>query len=174
MVLSEQKATGRHGSGGLMVRGLLSPHGFLGPATGSSITADGRAAARSPLPLVQLIAARSMQESFLAATSVDDRGRLADRTALKELGWRPGTPVAISMIPAAGVLVVRRNGPDVITSQGHLRLPAPIRHGLRLRANDRLLLLALVHDDVLVAYLASALEDMVSAYHAGITEQETR
>jgi hypothetical protein len=135
---------------------------------------QGRDAVRATLPLVELITTKTASSTFCAVSAIDDRGRLTDRTALKELGWAPATPITISAMPGAGVCVVRRNGREAITRQGHLRLPAAVRHGLRLKGGERLLLLALTEDDVLLAYLAATLDDMIATYHAGLTESEVR
>ncbi|MEU7925064.1 hypothetical protein [Micromonospora sp. NPDC049107] len=157
----------------LMHRGLLSPNGSVDPGRADG-DLRGHLAARQPLPLVELFSGSRDRTSFTATSSIDDRGTLTDRAAVKELGWAPGTTVSISTLPEAGIVIIRRSGSDAVSGRGHLRLPARVRHRLRLSAGDRLLLLALVHDDILLAYLASAIDRMVTALHAGITEQETR
>jgi hypothetical protein len=159
--------------GGSPLRGLLSPHGFL-TAVDRLAQPQAGDVDRATLPLIELITTKAASSTFCAVSAIDDRGRLTDRAALKELGWAPATPIMISAMPGAGVCVVRRNGREAITRQGHLRLPARVRHSLRLKGGERLLLLALTEDDVLLAYLASALDDMVVTYHAGLTEAEVR
>lgn len=164
---------GQPESHALMLRGLLSPNGFTGAST-TGVGSQGPGGARMPLPLVELFSREGASSSFTATTSIDDRGALTDRSVLKQLRWTPGKPVQITMIPSSGVIVIRPHGTDAITGKGHVRLPARIRHQLRLEAGDRLLLLALVNDDVLLAYAGSAIDRMVTAFHEGITEQEIR
>ena len=119
-------------------------------------------------PLVELFDTQANGPRYCAVTTVNERGRVADRTPLKALGWEAGTPVTIAMIPSAGVIVVRRGGTGAVTLQGHLRLPADIRHGCRIRGGDRLLVVAHPAEHVLVAYTPYAIDAMAAAYHTSI------
>jgi hypothetical protein len=60
--------------------------------------------------------------------ALDDRGRVADRVVLRALGWSAGLRLAIE--ETGGALTVRTDphGNHQVTGQGHLRLPAPLRH----------------------------------------------
>ena len=58
------------------------------------------------------------------------------------------------------------DGRETVTGQGHLRLPADLRHALRLNSGDRLLVVAHPHQGLLVAYTMPALDAMVSSYHS--------
>lgn len=129
---------------------------FSGPS------ADSRWAG---LPLADMLEPHPDGSRHYATTTIDDRGRLADRTPLKIMGWEPGTPATISMIPVVGIILVRRDGPDAVTRQGHLRLPADIRHGCRLRGGDRLLVAAHPTEGILLAYAPFAVDAMTLAYH---------
>jgi hypothetical protein len=121
-----------------------------------------------PLPLIALFEADVDRSRYLATTTIDDRGRLADRTPLKVLGWEPGRSLTIATLPEPGIVVVRGDGPNAVTRQGHLRLPAEVRRGCRLAGGDRLLVAAHPDHDVLVAYNVFAVEAMLLAYHAGM------
>ncbi|WP_344614184.1 AbrB/MazE/SpoVT family DNA-binding domain-containing protein [Dactylosporangium salmoneum] len=126
------------------------------------------------LPMATLTSkAETARSIFCVVTSVDVRGRLADRSPLGVLGWSPGQAIAIR--PGVGSVVVRADaaGPHAITSQGHLRLPASARRVLRLAAGDRLLVVASPEDGGLVAYTMSILQFML-ATHLGQIDGELR
>jgi hypothetical protein len=74
--------------------------------------------------------------------------------------------IAVSVTQGAVVIVPHHDGRHTVTRQGHLRLPASIRHLTRMKAGDRLLLAACPHRDFLVAYPMAALDAMVLAYHS--------
>ena len=123
------------------------------------------------LPLVGLFDTGTDRNRYWTVTTVNERGRVADSAPLKGLGWAAGTPVTFVMIPAAGVVVVRRGGPGAVTRQGHLRLPADVRHGCRIRGGDRLLVVAHLGEDLMVAYTPYAIDAMAAAYHTSIPGQ---
>jgi hypothetical protein len=116
---------------------------------------------RGPLPLPLLITARTSAIVY-GLSAVDDRGRVADRVVMRALGWSAGLRLAIR--ETGGVLTVR-NDPDggyQITSQGHLRLPAPLRHRCDLHAGDRVLLAADPHRSRLDIYPPAALDSLIT------------
>jgi hypothetical protein len=144
-------------------------------AAGISTVADERSDAeeavrgpRQQLPLVGLFDTGTDQTRYWTVTTVSDRGRFADGTPLKVLGWAAGTSVTIATIPASGVIVVRRGGTGAVTPQGHLRLPADVRQGCRIRGGDRVLVVAHPTEDLLIAYMPYAIDAMAGAYHTSI------
>jgi hypothetical protein len=98
-------------------------------------------------------------------TAMDARGRLADRSPLAALGWPTGLPVTFRVITGGVLVVAAPDGPDAVTRQGHLRLPAPLRHLFRLRAGDRLLVAAFPGPGYLIAHPVTALDQMLLDYH---------
>ncbi|MFL6143530.1 MAG: AbrB/MazE/SpoVT family DNA-binding domain-containing protein [Labedaea sp.] len=96
---------------------------------------------RGSLPLPSLISGRTLSVVYGLA-ALDDRGRLADRVVTRALGWPAGLRLAID--ETGGVLTVRPDphGDHQVTGQGHLRLPAALRHRCALVAGDRVLLVA--------------------------------
>ncbi|MGC4903927.1 AbrB/MazE/SpoVT family DNA-binding domain-containing protein [Micromonospora echinospora] len=100
--------------------------------------------------------------------AIDSSGRIADRTVIRALGWGPGTRLHIR--EGSGVIVVRsdRQGVFTVTSQGHLHLPAAVRHWCGLAAGDRVLLAASPADGLLVVHPPAALDAMVVAAHADL------
>lgn len=77
---------------------------------------------RKALPLPSLIAQRTTSAVYGLA-ALDDRGRVADRVALRALGWSAGLRLTID--ESRGLLVVYPDagGAFQITGQGHLRCP---------------------------------------------------
>jgi hypothetical protein len=96
---------------------------------------------------------------------MDARGRLADRSPLTALGWQPGLPVTFRIITGGVLVVADPNSQYAVTRQGHLRLPAPLRHLFRLRAGDRLLVAAFPGPGYLIAHPVTALDQMLVDYH---------
>jgi hypothetical protein len=97
---------------------------------------------------------------------VDDRGRLADRAVWRALGWTPGTRLQIRLSGGLVVVVADPGGAFAVTRQGHVRLPATIRHWCGLAAVDRLLLAAEPALGRLVVYPPAALDRVTAALDA--------
>jgi hypothetical protein len=124
------------------------------------VVAGGTAAmslARGPLPLPSLIAGRTSNVVYGLA-ALDDRGRVADRFVMRALGWCAGLGLAIE--ETGGVLTIRTDphGDHQVTGQGHLRLPAPLRHRCGLVPGDRVLLAADPDRSRLTVYPPAALD----------------
>jgi bifunctional DNA-binding transcriptional regulator/antitoxin component of YhaV-PrlF toxin-antitoxin module len=102
--------------------------------------------------------------------AVDCRGRVADHTIVTALGWAPGTRVNIR--ESQGLLVIRPDAHGVfsVTKQGHLRLPAPVRHCCGLVPGDRVLLAADPQRGLLVVYPPAALDDVLTPRHAELLD----
>jgi len=115
---------------------------------------------RGPLPLPSLISRRTSSVVY-GVSALDDRGRVADRVVMRALGWSAGRRLGIH--ETAGVLTVLTdpNGSYQVTSQGHLRLPAPLRHRCGLEAGDRVLLAADPDRSRLVIYPPAALDTLL-------------
>lgn len=113
----------------------------LGHKVGSAGLHAATTRPRRPLPLPPPIAQRTTACVYGLA-ALDVHGRVADRVVSAALGWRAGLRLGIRH--TAGLLLVRADGDGdiTVTRQGHLRLPALIRHQCGLRAGDRVLLAA--------------------------------
>ncbi len=109
--------------------------------------------------------ARSTVYGFAA---IDCNGRVAENTVIRALGWAPGTRLDIR--EGSGLVLVRadRQGVFSMTRQGHLRLPAAVRHWCGLVPGDRVLLVADPSDGLLVVHPPAALDAMVSQFHASV------
>ncbi|MFZ0120176.1 MAG: AbrB/MazE/SpoVT family DNA-binding domain-containing protein, partial [Pseudonocardiaceae bacterium] len=86
------------------------------------------------------------------------------------LGWTPGTRLDIRQIQ--GLLIIRADTHGVfsVTAQGHLRLPATVRHGCGLHPGDRVLLAADPDRDLLVVHPPAALDDLLAPRHARLLD----
>lgn len=107
------------------------------------------------LPLAGLSMPDHASTTYYAITAMEVRGRLADQSPVHILHWQPGLRVDIAPMP--GLMVIRPtvDGSDAIARQGHVRLPARIRHACHLDDGDRLLMAALL------IYTMTALDAMI-------------
>jgi hypothetical protein len=127
--------------------------------------ASGPVTGRRTLPLPSVPVPRTSATVYGLA-AVDCRGRVADRAVFAALGWLPGTRLDIR--ESRGLLVVRLDAHGVfsVTNQGHLRLPAAVRHCCGLIPGDRVLLAADPRRDVLIVHSPAVLDDLLAARHA--------
>lgn len=100
--------------------------------------------------------------------AIDSSGRIAHRTVIRARGWGPGMRLHIR--EGSGVIVVRLDGQGVftVTGQGHVHLPAAVRHWYGITAGDRVLLTANPADGLLVVHPPVALDALVVALHADV------
>jgi hypothetical protein len=107
------------------------------PASGWAAAPGVAVLVRGPLPLPTLSPRRTSTVVY-GLSALDDRGRLADRVIMRTLGWSAG--LCLDIRETAGVLTVLTDPTGVyqVTGQGHLRLPAALRHRCGLRAGDAL------------------------------------
>ncbi|WP_344412167.1 AbrB/MazE/SpoVT family DNA-binding domain-containing protein [Amycolatopsis minnesotensis] len=146
-----------------MTGAVIDPVAF--PA---SLARDGRsptAASNRPLPLPTVPTART-ETAVYGMAAVDCRGRVADRTVFAALGWVAGTPLAISVTHGTLIISTDPCGVFGMTSQGHLRLPAPVRHCCGLASGDRVLLAAHPERNVLLVHPPTVLDLLLADRHA--------
>jgi len=117
------------------------------------------------LPLAPLLLPMLAASLYCALTPIDDRGRLANRSPIRAVGWLPGQPITISIVQETVVVISQSNGAESITRQGHLRLPAHVRHICRLTPGDRLLVAAAPTNGLIVAYTMPSLESILLKHH---------
>jgi hypothetical protein len=117
------------------------------------------------LPLAPLLPPMPAPSLYCALTPIDDRGRLADRSPIRALGWPPGQPITISVLQETVVVSSQSTGAESITRQGHLRLPAHVRHLCRLTSGDRLLMAAAPGPGILMGYTMPSLESILLTHH---------
>lgn len=135
------------------------------PATPVHDSRSPTAASSRPLPLPAVPTSRIATVVYGMA-AVDCRGRVADRTVFAALGWVAGTPLAISLTHATLVIGADPGGVFGMTRQGHLRLPAPVRHRCGLASGERVLLAAYPERDVLLVHPPAVLDLLLAECHA--------
>jgi hypothetical protein len=117
------------------------------------------------LPVPALTAPVAQPTTYYTVTTVDARGRLADASPLRVLGWAPGRRLKVTMLPGALIAIAGPDGTLSVTRQGRLRLPADLRHALRVAGGDRVLVAADSDRGVLAVYTMATVDAMVSRYH---------
>jgi hypothetical protein len=105
--------------------------------------------------------------SRYAFTTMDDRGRLGDRSLVRLLNWPPGTSLKPTVLDDQIIVFRRSPGAAAVLKLGHVRIPAAIRHRCQLRAGDGFLLTASAAHDLLVVCTTSALDWALVAFARG-------
>jgi hypothetical protein len=144
------------------------------PASGWAAAPSVRTLVRGPLPLpLPTLIPRRRSTVVYGLSAVDDRGRVADRVIMRALGWSAGLRLDIRV--AAGVLTVFTDPEGVyqVTNQGHLRLPAPLRHRCGLKAGVRVLLAADPQRSRLAIYPPAALDTLLPQQSTDTTGGES-
>jgi hypothetical protein len=126
------------------------------------------------LPVTPLLTYPPETSSHYVVTAVDARGRLADASPVRKLAWAPGTPVTLHVVRGQVVVATRSRtaGRHAITRQGHLRLPAAVRHACRLRVGARVLVAAHPGPGVLVVFTTRVLDGVLRACYQGLISGE--
>jgi len=128
-----------------------------------------RAARRLPLAEPLPVAGRDSDVVY-GLGRIDASGRVADRAVISALGWLGGD--RLTLTADAGVIVARRDPGGLITlpARPYVVIPAALRRRCRLRAGDRVLLAALVHQDALAAYPLAVVDQAIRA-HSPISDR---
>ena len=116
---------------------------------------------RRVLPLA-VVPTRRSHTFVYGMAAIDIRGRIADRHILRTLGWAPGTRLTIRETNGSLEIHTNRQGAFRITAQGHLRVPATLRHRCDLQPGDRALLVADPDHHRLVVCPPIALDTLLS------------
>ncbi len=98
--------------------------------------------------------------------TIDCNGRVAEATVISALRWAPGTRLNIRESVGLVLVTADQQGVFRTTGQGHLRLPATVRHWCSLSAGDRVLLAADPERGLLVVHPPAALDTMIAQFHA--------
>jgi hypothetical protein len=136
-----------------------------------SVSVAGRLAPvrGAPLPVGDLLALPRAGSLRYGMARVDADGRVSNRSTITALGWCGGDRLHITLL--AGSVVVHRHPSGVFTMPSKpdvVVLPAPVRKHSGMRPGEQVLLAADPNHDVLVVHPLSALDSMVTAYHASL------
>jgi hypothetical protein len=86
------------------------------------------------------------------------------------LGWSPKCLVSVRVLNGPVMVVTRSSGPDSVTRQGYLRLPASVRHACHIDPGSRLLVVACRDNDLLAIYPTSVLDAILLAYQVSLSD----
>jgi bifunctional DNA-binding transcriptional regulator/antitoxin component of YhaV-PrlF toxin-antitoxin module len=92
---------------------------------------------------------------------IDASGRVADRTIIHALGWRPGDQLTLTGTPDG---VIARRDPTGMLSLGrkpYVTIPAVLRIRCGLHPGQRVLLAATLDEDLLAVYPLSTLHQAI-------------
>lgn len=105
-----------------------------------------------PLPRFNDWHESGLPAAHFAVSTMDDCGRLAERSALRHLGWHCGQ--AIDFVVVDGTVVISRcqRSRYVLAERDYLRIPADVRACARINRDDRLLLVAICELGTLLIY----------------------
>jgi hypothetical protein len=97
---------------------------------------------------------------------IDASGRVTDRAISCALGWREGD--RLTLIASPGVVTARRDpgGMVIVPARACLTIPAVLRRRCGLRAGDRVLLAAVLGQEILAAYSFVVVDQALRAHGA--------
>lgn len=99
---------------------------------------------------------------------LDRYGRLAERAALHALGWTPGQALNFTVVLGSVLVAPATTARTRIGADLYLRLPVGVRRACRLRAGDRVLLVAEPLAARLLLHPPVALDAVLAAHHAAM------
>lgn len=132
----------------------------------------GRARRPLPLPALSSKYARTADTAY-ALSAVDKSGRIADRSIVRALGWAPETRLDIREQSGVILVCAIADGAYRIDDRGYALLPLTVRRWCRLKAGDRVLLVAQRSSGVLVAHPLAALDRLLANAHSTVKRGET-
>ncbi len=107
-----------------------------------------------PVPVITTRDPSDWPHIHLSVSTLDQWGRIADRSTLRHLSWPPGHPVVFDT--GRNGLIIVRDSPSgsnyQVDRRGYLRLPAELRHGARIELHDQLVLAASEQPRVILVY----------------------
>lgn len=102
---------------------------------------------------------------------LDSDGRVANRSTIEALGWAAGDCLSIALVDGSVVAHRDPTGAFVMGAKPYLVLPAPLRRRNGLGNRDLVLVVADPNHDVLVVHPLTALDTMITSYHAALTTE---
>ena len=96
--------------------------------------------------------------------TLDCHGRIVDRTVLNALDWPTGHRLTIHETAGTLTVVPDPDGHAQVTGQGHLRIPAALRHRCAIGTGDRVLLIADPNRSHLAIYPLAALDTALAQH----------
>ncbi len=117
-----------------------------------------------PVPAMRLLAPTT-EKYLYSVTTICCHGQLSDRAPTKLLQWQPSRRIHLAVNANAVVAVDDPNGDSHIGREGHLRLPAAIRHQCGITPGDRLLIAVSLERRAMFVYPFSVVDDNLASLH---------
>ncbi len=120
---------------------------------------------RASLPVAELVAPARVSVMRYMVTTVDDSGRISDRSMIRYLGWQAAERIQVAV--AVRIVIITRSsaGVERLTKQGHLRVPVGIRRRCQLIGGTRVLMAASRERGLCALYPTDVLDEALAAYH---------
>ena len=118
-----------------------------------------------PLAMAGPTSALSIPADVVYGTGrIDASGRVTDRVIACALGWREGDRLTLTASP--GVVTARRDpcGMVIVPARACLAIPAVLRRRCGLRTGDRVLLAAVLGQEILAAYSFAVVDQALRAH----------
>jgi hypothetical protein len=127
------------------------------------------ASRNAQLDVVDLLSRPRAGSLVYGMGKVDERGAVSNRAAVDALGWAAGDHLHVALV--GGSVVAHRDDAGAFTMgpKPYLVLPAAARYRAGVRARDLVLVVADPNHDVLVVHPLTALDTMITSYHASLT-----
>lgn len=124
-----------------------------------------RSTSTRPMSLAGLAPEARAASMVAAIASVDGRGRIAERSVVRALGWQAGQRLQFRPLQQAVLVRPDSQGLFTVTGQGYVRLPAPVRHWCLFSAGERVLVAARPEHGVLLVHTLAAVETLLAEHH---------
>jgi bifunctional DNA-binding transcriptional regulator/antitoxin component of YhaV-PrlF toxin-antitoxin module len=119
-----------------------------------------------PLPLAELPRLLRDGSMLYGIGRVDASGRVTSIEIIRALGWQPGDRLDITLFARAMVIQASPNGVVSVPCKPCIVIPAGARHRYAITAGDDVFLAAAPDYGMVIIHALSALDDMLSWYHA--------
>jgi hypothetical protein len=124
---------------------------------------------RGRLQVVELPAPSRSPSLLYGMGRIDADGRISNASIITSLGWSAGDRLQMALVDGSVLVHRDASGPFGISRKPYLVLPVAIRRRNGMDAGQQVLLAADPNHDVLVVHPQSALDAMITTYHASLS-----
>jgi hypothetical protein len=103
---------------------------------------------------------------------VDGSGRVASNDIINALRWRPGSKLDVILTPRTIVIRTAPGGRFRVPKRPCIIIPSHARRPHGISPGDHVLIAAAPEFGLVIVYPLSALDEMISRYHAAHREDE--
>ncbi len=126
----------------------------------------------SPLSLADLSRLPRDASMLYDIGQVDGAGRVASNDIINALHWQPGSRFDVILTPRTIVIRAAPGGPFSVSRRPRIIIPSHARRQHDIRSGDHVLIAAAPDYGLVIVYPLSALDEMISRYHAAESEAE--